>query len=143
MTKYWIMIAPKNHVKQGVVGGYAQACHGKSHPLRRLGVGDGVIYYSPKIEYAGEALCQSFTAIACVTGDEVYQVDLGNKTATHRRNVKYISARDASITPLVSRLSFITDKHRWGGLFRYNIIRIPTEDFALIATMMNADIRKG
>lgn len=143
MTKYWILIAPKKQVIQGVEGGFAQACHGKSHPLRRMSVGDGLIYYSPKMEYGGENICQSFTAIGCVIGEEVYQTDMGNDFTPSRRQVKYISSRDASITPLVNRLSFITDKHRWGGVFRYNIIRIPTEDFALIANTMHADISKG
>lgn len=142
MTKYWILINSKNQIKQAVAGGFAQAGHGKSHPLRRMSVGDGIICYSPKIEYAGEALCQNFTAIGCVTGEDIYQVDLGNMMP-HRRQVKYISSRDTAIAPLVSRLSFIADKHRWGTLFRYNIIRIPTEDFALIATSMRADIRGG
>lgn len=143
MTKYWVLIASKNHVKQCVEGGFAEAGHGKSHPLRRMNVGDGVICYSPKLEYGGENICQSFTAIGCVTGEEIYQADTGKEYKPHRRTVKFISCRDASVTTLVNRLSFIKDKHRWGGVFRYNIIRIPTEDFVLIANMMHADVTKG
>lgn len=141
MTNYWILVASKNHVKTSVAGGFAQSAHGKTHPLRRMKEGDGVIYYSPKIEYGGKDICQAFTAIGCVVGEEIFKIDLGNNTAPARRKVQYLSCRDASITPLIKRLSFIKDKERWGNIFKFGVIHIPTEDFAMIATAMHANIR--
>lgn len=47
-TKYWIIVASKDHVKNGVADGIAQACHGKSGPLNKMNKGDFVIYYSGK-----------------------------------------------------------------------------------------------
>jgi EVE domain len=46
--KYWIVVASKEHVKEGVQAGFMQACHGKASRLKRLQEKDWVIYYSPK-----------------------------------------------------------------------------------------------
>lgn len=141
MVNCWILVAPKNHVKQSVIGGYAQTDHGKSHPLRRMKVGDGLVYYSPKLEQGGEAQCQAFTAIGCVVGEDIYQHDAGNDFRPHRREVTYLPSRDASITPLINRLTFIKEKPRWGLIFKYSIIHISKEDFEIIATAMNVNAK--
>lgn len=44
-TKYWIIVVSKDHVIMGVQGNYAQACRGKSSPLKRMGVGDWILHY--------------------------------------------------------------------------------------------------
>jgi len=41
-------VASKDHVKNGIAQGIAQACHGKAAPLKRMKKGDFVIYYSGK-----------------------------------------------------------------------------------------------
>ena len=137
MKNYWILVDAKKNVMQHVAGGFAQACHGKSHPLRRMHVGDGLIYYSPKQEYGGELICQRFTAIGCIVGEEVYRSDSNDKQAPYRRQARYVSCRDTSIVPLVSRLAFLKEKERWGGIFKFDLIHIPAEDFELIARSMN------
>lgn len=48
MTKFWIGVACKEHVENGVTLGICQFCHGKSAPAKRLSQGDFVIYYSSK-----------------------------------------------------------------------------------------------
>lgn len=141
MTNYWILVSPRKQVKSGVAGGYVQADHGKAHPLRRMGVGDGLICYSPKLEFGGDVACQSFTAIGCVVGEEVYKFDMGDNFLPHRREVKYLMSRDTPIAPLINRLAFIKDKASWGHIFKYSIIHISAEDFKYIATTMNANIK--
>jgi len=136
MTKYWILVAAKNHVLQGVAGNFAQTCHGKAHPLRRMQVGDGLIYYSPKTAYGETTPFQRFMAIGHVVGENVIQFDLGNNLKPHRREVNYLSCRDVPVAPLIERLSFIKDKARWGTVFRYDILHVPVEDFKIIATLM-------
>lgn len=136
MNRYWIIIASKNHVLQGVSEGFAQANHGKSWPLKRMKTGDGVIYYSPKLEPGGKVPCKCFTAIGQVIGDEVYEQDMGNNFTPSRRKMQYLRAKDVSVVPLINSLSFIKDKKHWGAIFRFGIISIPKEDFALIATAM-------
>lgn len=71
-TKYWIIVASKDHVKTGVAEGIAQACHGKSSPLKRMQKGDFVIYYSGKLTFGKPEKCQEFTAIGIVKDNEVY-----------------------------------------------------------------------
>ncbi|MEZ4980390.1 MAG: EVE domain-containing protein [Saprospiraceae bacterium] len=46
--KFWIIVGSKDHVKKGVEGGFAQAGHGKSAPLKRMSKGDYIEYYSGK-----------------------------------------------------------------------------------------------
>jgi hypothetical protein len=36
VTKYWIGVASRNHVRMGMAGGFCQLCHGKAAPMRRL-----------------------------------------------------------------------------------------------------------
>lgn len=76
-ARYWVIVASKNHVMRGVQSGIAQANHGKAAPLKRMNVGDGVLYYSPKLEFEGNEKLQAFTAIAQVVGEDVYQFDMG------------------------------------------------------------------
>ncbi|SFE62120.1 EVE domain-containing protein [Chitinophaga sp. CF118] len=35
-TKYWIIVASKDHVKTGITEGIVQTCHGKASPLKRM-----------------------------------------------------------------------------------------------------------
>jgi predicted RNA-binding protein len=53
-----------------------------------------------------------------------------------RRDVNYIVANDTAISPLIPKLSFISDKTRWGSAFRFGILKIPREDFIIIANAM-------
>ncbi|WP_244215264.1 EVE domain-containing protein [Pedobacter miscanthi] len=62
-TKYWIIVASKDHVKNGIAEGFAQACHGKASPLKRMHKGDFIIYYSGKQTMGQPQPCQQFTAI--------------------------------------------------------------------------------
>lgn len=139
MKRYWIGIATKEHVKMGVAGGFCQLCHGKAQPLRRMAVGDGLIYYSAKETFGEDALCQQFTAIGEVVGSEVYQFEMFPGFVPHRRDIRFFDARDIPIRPLIPQLSFITDKIRWGYVFRYGHLEIPRADFELIAQAMMSE----
>ena len=46
-VRYWIAVVSKEHVMKGVQGGFAQAGHGKSAPLKKMKKDDWLIYYSP------------------------------------------------------------------------------------------------
>lgn len=134
--RYWIGIASKEHVKMGVAGGFSQLCHGKAQPLKRMAVGDGLIYYSSKEKFGEDALCQQFTGIGEVVGSEVYQFEMFPGFVPYRRDIHFFKAKDISIRPLIGRLSFIKDKTHWGYAFRYGHLEIPRADFELIAAEM-------
>ena len=135
-ARYWVIVASKNHVMNGVRWGIAQANHGKAAPLKRMQVGDGVLYYSPKLEFEGNEKLQAFTAIGRVTGEAVYQFDMGGGFVPYRRDVKYMDCVDAPIEPLIPALTFIENKTSWGYLFRFGFFEIPKVDFDLIASQM-------
>lgn len=136
MSKYWVTVVSKDHVAKGMAGGFMQATHGKSAPLKRMQVGDGVLYYSPKVEFSGNEKLQAFTAIAQVIGQDVYQHDMGGGFVPFRRDVRYLACVDFPIQPLIPALTFIQDKASWGYMFRFGFFEIPHVDFDLIAGQM-------
>jgi EVE domain len=77
MTKYWIGVASRDHVRTGTAGGFCQLCHGKAAPLRRLKAGDRIIYYSPRERMRDGAPIQAFTAIGEVASGEPEPHDMG------------------------------------------------------------------
>ena len=134
--RYWIGVASKEHVSHGVAGGFCQLCHGKAQPLKRMSVGDWIIYYSPKELFEEAIPCQKFTAIGEVVGSEVYPFEMFPGFIPHRRDIRFLNACDAPIRPLLEKLSFIKDKSMRGYAFRFGHLEIPKSDFEIIATQM-------
>ena len=134
--RYWIGVASREHVKRGVAGGFSQLCHGKSLPLKRMAVGDWLIYYSPREHFDETAACQKFTAIGQVVGEKVYPFEMSPGFVPYRRDVGFLDADDVPIRPLVDQLSFIHDRSRWGYVFRFGHLEIMRSDFEVIATGM-------
>ena len=135
-TKFWIGVASKEHVENGVKLGICQFCHGKIGPAKRLQKGGGVIYYSSKVSMESNELYQKFTAIGEVIDDVPYQVDMGSDFKPYRRNIKYLNACDVDIKPLIPILSFIKNKTSWGYVFRYGFLEIDRDSFEIIETRM-------
>ncbi|WP_020060515.1 EVE domain-containing protein [Bacillus sp. 123MFChir2] len=136
---YWIGVASRDHVLKGVEGRFAQLCHGKSTPLKRMKPGDWIIYYSSKHQFNEKTPCQMFTAIGKVIDDHIYEFDMGNGFIPFRRNIKFYSCKETDIHPLIDKLSFIQDKKTWGFPFRYGHLKISKEDFTLIAQEMGIE----
>jgi hypothetical protein len=80
--RLWIAVASRNHVMKGVAGGFAQFCHGKCSPLQRMQAGDGLIYYSPRLEFDGKKPCQAFTAIGRIVDGRVYEFRTASSTSS-------------------------------------------------------------
>jgi hypothetical protein len=133
---YWIGVVSRSHVQLGVRGGFVQLAHGKRAPLARLQAGDGLVMYSPRTSYPHGETLQSFTAIGIVTSGEIYQVEMSPDFTPYRVDVSYLECREAPIKPLVEPLSFIRNKTHWGAAFRFGQLKIPADDFALIAQAM-------
>ncbi len=137
MKRYWIGVASRQHILVGVDGGFAQLCHGKAQPLKRMAKGDWIIYYSPQEVLGEKHPCQRFTAIGEVIGEEVYQVEMAPGFIPFRRDIRFQPCCEAPIRPLLEQLTFIKDKTRWGYVFRFGHLQIPESDFRLIAEAMS------
>ncbi len=135
-VKYWVIVASKDHVKAGEKAGFAQACHGKAGPLRKMRKGDYVIYYSSKLYFGRPDKCQAFTAIGRVKSDNVYSVEMAEGFCPSRIDVAFFESREVSILPLIGDLEFIVNKQRWGYPFRWGMLEINKQDFELIAGLM-------
>lgn len=142
MTHYWIAVASRSHVIKGVSGGFAQVCHGKAGPLKRMKENDWILYYSPT-EYIGQKEpCQCFTAIGKITAREPYLYPMSETFTPWRRDVIFFPAKEVPIAPLIEQLSFIQDKKRWGFPFRRGCFSILPQDFQCIAKQMGIDIHE-
>lgn len=134
--RYWIGVAAREHVQVAQVEGFAQFCHGKAGPARRLSKGDGLIYYSSKESLQGSALSQKFTALGEVMDDEPFQIEQTTDFSPFRRHIAYQPSQEIEIRPLIPDLSFIRDKRYWGQAFRFGLLEIPEADFNLIKSKM-------
>jgi predicted RNA-binding protein len=140
-TRYWLGVASRDHVMKGINGGFAQLCHGKEAPLKKMSTGDWILYYSSKVSFKESTLHQKFTALGKVTDDNVFQVDMGNGFIPFRRNIDFISCTEISIHSLIPHLSFIKSKKHWGYPFRFGHLEISEKDFKLIAEKMVEDYK--
>jgi predicted RNA-binding protein len=135
-TKYWIIVASKDHVKSALEQGIAQTCHGKASPLKKMRKDDYIIYYSGKQTLGRPEVCQEFTGIGKVMDDEIYQLQVSEDFCPSRRNIEFLPSKDVSILPLIPGLNFIHDKKNWGYPFRFGLLEIERHDFDLISSQM-------
>jgi hypothetical protein len=133
---YWIAVASREHVKGGVAGGFAQVCHGKPGPLKQMTADDWIVYYSPTEQFGGKMPCRKFTAIGRVKPRDPYQFQMSSDFIPWRRDIAFITAKEAPIEPLIDSLAFIQNKQRWGFPFRRGCFSISLSDFQLIASSM-------
>ena len=136
MPKYWIGVASYEHVKLGVAGGFAQVCHGKGGPLKRMTPGDWLIYYSPVEIFGSKEPYRKFTAIGQINANDPYEFCMSHDFIPWRRDVVFSQAKPISIAPLINGLDFIKNKQSWGFPFRRGCLEISIKDFKLIANMM-------
>ncbi|WP_316355603.1 EVE domain-containing protein [Candidatus Neptunichlamydia sp. REUL1] len=138
-TRCFVGVVSLEHATRGYNGGFTQACHGKQSPLSRMNKGDVFVQYSPKDALGGSKACQHFTYIGSVATGKVYQVEMGPGFKPFRIDIDYLSAdqaKQASIRPLIERLSFIKNKTKWGMAFRFGFLEIPLSDFKIIYMAM-------
>lgn len=134
--RFWVNTVSLDHVEDGIAAGITQADHGADTRLRRLAVGDGIVFYSPRTALHGGTPLQQFTAHAVVTGAEPYRVAMSDDFHPWRLAVRFIVGGRADARPLVERLSFIPDPTHWGYPFRRGLFEIPEADFCTIVEAM-------
>ena len=137
----WVGVVSQAHVQRGVAGGFAQLCHGKQSPLARMGVGDWLVYYSPRTAFPSGAPLRAFTALGRVVGDRTYTVDMGGGFVPHRRDIAYVRGLRAVPIREISDLGFVTRHANWGLLARRGHFEIEIADLCRIAAAMGADPR--
>jgi hypothetical protein len=142
-VRYWINTVSREHVRNGVAGGFTQADHGKDTRLRRLDRGDYIAFYSPRTELRGGDPLQAFTAVGRIADDAPYQAEITADFHPWRRRVDFLDASEAPIAPLIDQLDFIRDKQRWGFPFRRGLFEVDRADFERIATALGATLDAG
>jgi hypothetical protein len=136
--RYWLGVVSFAHVQRGVAGGFAQLCHGKAAPLRRMRAGDWLVYYSPKTEMRGGDRLEAFTALGQIVDDEVFDCDMGGGFVPQRRRVRYERVRPIVIQALKPELH-LTARPNWGFALRRGHLELDAHDFNLIARTLRAE----
>lgn len=135
--KYWLAVAPVEHVISAVEEGYCQLVSGKDIPLRRMEKGDGLIYYSSTKSLKNATAVKAFTAIGFIADNEIYTYKVTNYFHPFRRNVVYFKrAKRVEMDGLQTRLQFVDNNLRYSYKFRYGHLEISEGDFRLIADKM-------
>lgn len=132
MIKYFLIGASKDHVLQGVKGGFAQAGHGRKDYISKPSNGDWIIFYSSKDKFEDSKPLQKFTAIGQVVDEEPYQFNTSASFKPYRRKIEFKESHDADIRPLLDQLSFIKNKKKWGFYLISGFREISKEDFTII-----------
>jgi hypothetical protein len=143
--KCWVAVASADHVRFGRSAGFMQAGHGKAAPLRRIGPGNCIAYYSPTASFGGARFggrdrLQAFTAIGIDKAGAPYRTDMGDGFHPYRRDVNWLSSDEAPIRPLLERLAFRRGNANWGYRLRLGLFEIPEDDMRAIAAAMGATL---
>jgi uncharacterized protein YqjF (DUF2071 family) len=133
MTRYWLGVVSRDHVRHAVDGGFCQANHGKEAPMKLLSKGDGILYYSPREAMGNGAPVKAFTAVGRIVDDAPYQIVLSERFKPFRRKTDYFDAKDAPIAPLLDTLSFSRGGKNWGLVLRRGFFAIEKADYEAVA----------
>ena len=131
--RYWIGVGAAEHVAHAVAAGFCAFAHGRESAVRKLSLGDRLVYYAPRTKLEGGEPVQRFVALGEVTGAAPYLED-----GFWRRAAAYEDLGEAEVRPLLDRLSFVRRKDKWGMAFRRGQFEAPEADFALIRQAMAA-----
>ena len=75
MARFWVGVAGREHVLAAVRGAFCQLNHGKEAPVRRLQMGDSIVFYSPREGMEGGESLQAFTTAGRVLDEVPYRVE--------------------------------------------------------------------
>ena len=84
----------------------------------------------------GGDVVQAFVALGKILPREPFRTDASKRFRPFRRYVKYSAGSDASIRPLLQKLSFTRDRVSWGQALRRGTFKIEPDDLEVIANAM-------
>ncbi|MFE6167460.1 EVE domain-containing protein [Viridibacillus arvi] len=134
--KFWVGVVSEEHVRIGEKGEFAQLCHGKCAPLKKMKEGDWLIYYSPKTKYPDGKPLQSFTAIGTVKSGIIYRFEMNPQFIPFRMDIEYQPCQNISLSSIKKMLEFVNENANIGLLFRRGHFEIEQKDFMTIANAM-------
>jgi hypothetical protein len=143
VARFWVGVVSREHVLAAVRGAFCQLNHGKEAPVRRLQMGDSIVFYSPRERMEGGESLQAFTAAGRILDKVPYQVEQSENFRPFRRKTEYFKSKDASIHPLLEELSFTKGRSNWGAAFRMGVFQIKREDYMKIVTAMGITFDKS
>lgn len=129
---YWLTTAALEHVDIVKEKGYTQVNMGPKEPLEKMHKGDRILYYSPTMYFEQPEPCQQFTAISCISDDEIYPQDPVNPVRW-RRNAEYMTCNPEHAGNFHHDVEFLHKHENWVDAFKQNVFEISQNDFITIA----------
>lgn len=136
-VRYWIGVVSGDHVDHAVETGICAFSKGAKSALVKLNEGDRFAFYSPKTGFMSGDPVQCFTALGTVIDPTPFQATWEGVEFWAAR-AAYASVTPASVRPLLDRLSFVTNKDKWGMAFRRGQFEVNAADFAAIETALKS-----
>jgi hypothetical protein len=126
-------------------GGYLQINSGLRASIEKFGVGDKMIFYSPKDinNPAKSRGIQKFTAIGTVLNENIYRIEISSSVKPFRRDMEFERVKALEVYRVLKDLDFIEDKRKWRETFeRRQLFEISEKDFEVIAGAMRAKMER-
>lgn len=140
MQRFWIGVAHRKQALAAAGAGFVAVSHGKEAPLRKLSIGDRVLYYAPKSDFEGETV-QAFVALARVTGADISARTMpGTPFRPFGRDAEFQKISETPVRPMLEDLGFVRSPRHWGMAFRRSFFEIENADYQRIAKAMGARV---
>ena len=136
-SRNWIGVVSRDHVSEGVSGGFVMLEQGKLGPLLRLNPGDWLIFYSPRATVSHGKPLKKFTAIGRVIDSDPYQTPMKTGKTGFRRDIDWMNAKEIQISDLSDKLDFM--RGNWGMLTRRGLFEITDADRHVIRAAMTGE----
>lgn len=129
----WLTTAALEHVDIVRDKGYTQVNMGPKEPLEKMSPGDLILYYSPTIYFEQEdSPCEQFTAISCISDNNIYPQDPANPVRW-RRNADYFECTPHHASQFHQDVDFLKRHKNWLDAFLKPVFEISYQDFITIA----------
>lgn len=130
----WLAVVSADHVERGRSLGIAQANHGTRSGLARMHAGDTMVFYSPTAVLGSKTPLRSFTAIATLPDDDLWEADEGERKPWRRRAV-FESVTPAPLST-VKELLHLTGQPNWGYQLRRGLVPLDDHDTEVLRAHM-------
>jgi hypothetical protein len=122
-----------------IEGGYLQSNSGSRASIEQLGIGDKMIFYSPRgfDNPARSPMIRKFTSIGTILNENIYQIEINSVMKPFRRDMEFERVKSLDVFRVLKDLDFIENRKKWWETFeRRQLFEISEKDFEVIAGAM-------
>ena len=126
--RFFLLTASKDHLDNGKQMSYIQQKH--ANRIEKIRAGDFVVLYAGKAEYGTNKPYQKIVSVCQAIDDQYTKLPKTDGSGFYfRKNMTYLPFEEKEIRTLIPKLSFVTNKTRWGFYFMSGFKEISQSDF--------------